>query len=88
MMVARALLAIPAGLKRDPCKTTANVALILPVLKEIRNCEGRITISILSDPLSWYPVDCHLLELIDCNRLNLLVFDVRPNNVESGCKKG
>ncbi len=87
-MVAWTLLAIVAGLKRDPCRATANVALILPVLKEIRDCKGRITIPIFSDPLSWYHMDCYLLEFIDGNRFNLIRFDVRPDDLKSGCKKG
>ena len=88
MMVAWTLLAIVAGFKRDPCEATADVTLILPVLKEIRDCKDRITIPVFSDPLSWYHMNCYLLELIDGNRLNLTRFDVRPDNFKSGCKEG
>ena len=88
MVVARTLLAIVAGFKRDPCEAAADVTLVLSALKETRNGINRIAIAVFSDPLSWYHMDCYLLEFIDGNRFNLIRFNVRPDDLKSGCKKG
>ena len=52
-----------------------------------RHGEGRVTISVLSDPLSWNLIYCYPLQLEDGNGLDVGDFDMIPGDLPSGSQE-
>ena len=88
MMVARAIVAVPATLVGDPGIASADIALILPALQEIGNRKGGVAVPIFSDSSPRNSVYRHSFELIDGDRFNICSLDVGPSDIEGRCHEG
>ena len=81
MMVARALVAVPAALVGEPGIVSTDITLILPVPQQIGNRKGGVAIPIFSDPFPRNPVHGHSFELVDGDRFDLCGFDMVPGDI-------
>ena len=87
MMVARAIVAVPAIREGDPGIVSADITLILPALQKIGNRKGGVAVPIFSDPSPRNPVHSHSLELVEGDRLDVRSFDMSPSDIKGRCQE-